>query len=179
MFSFAVIIPAAGQSIRFGGGRSKLLESLCGQSVIAHAVNAFLCRADVSAVIVPTRDLEAISLALADKNGWLDVRIQFCDGGKSRAESVLNGTKCLKDDVEWVAVHDAARPLVSQELIDRTLAAAVEHGAAVPALAVHLTVKQARGPLPAKVERTIPRDALWVMQTPQVMRRAALLDAFE
>ena len=68
---------------------------------------------------------------------------------------------------------------MSQELIDRTLAAAVEHGAAVPALPVKLTIKQATGPLPAQVERTVPRDTLWAMQTPQVMRRAALLDAFE
>ena len=82
-------------------------------------------------------------------------------------------------EIEWVAVHDAARPLVSQELIDRTLAAAVEHGAAVPALPVHLTIKQATGPLPARVERTIPRQTLWAMQTPQIMRRAALLEAFE
>src|SRR5438874_1748671 len=82
-------------------------------------------------------------------------------------------------EIEWIAVHDAARPLVSPGLIDRTLAAAVEHGAAVPALPVHLTIKQATGPLPARVQRTLPRQTLWAMQTPQFMRRAALLDAFE
>jgi 2-C-methyl-D-erythritol 4-phosphate cytidylyltransferase len=85
----------------------------------------------------------------------------------------------VSKDVEWVAVHDAARPLVSAELIDRTLAAARQHGAAVPAMAVHLTIKQATGPLPAKVEKTIPRHALWAMQTPQVARRVELLDAFD
>jgi 2-C-methyl-D-erythritol 4-phosphate cytidylyltransferase len=81
-------------------------------------------------------------------------------------------------DVEWVAVHDAARPLVSSELIERTLAIAQQHGAAVPALQVALTIKHAVGPLPAKVRRTIPRDTLWAMQTPQIMRRAGLLRAF-
>jgi 2-C-methyl-D-erythritol 4-phosphate cytidylyltransferase len=91
---------------------------------------------------------------------------------------VLNALREIPDEIEWVAVHDAARPLVSQELIDRTLAAAVEHGAAVPALAVHLTIKQAQGPLPARVQRTVPRQTLWAMQTPQIMRRGALLEAF-
>jgi 2-C-methyl-D-erythritol 4-phosphate cytidylyltransferase len=81
--------------------------------------------------------------------------------------------------IEWVAVHDAARPLVSQALIDRTFAAARDRGAAVPALPVTLTVKQAHGPLPARVEQTIPRHTLWAMQTPQVMRREDLLAAYQ
>jgi 2-C-methyl-D-erythritol 4-phosphate cytidylyltransferase len=76
-------------------------------------------------------------------------------------------------------VHDAARPLVSQELIDRTLAAAVEHGAAAPAMPVQLTIKQATGPLPAKVQQTVPRNELWALQTPQIVRRETLLRAFE
>jgi 2-C-methyl-D-erythritol 4-phosphate cytidylyltransferase len=75
-------------------------------------------------------------------------------------------------------VHDAARPLVSQALIDETLAAAVAHGAAVPALPVNLTIKQAPAPLPAKVQRTVPRADLWAMQTPQIVRAADLRDAF-
>jgi len=69
--------------------------------------------------------------------------------------------------------------LVSQALIDRTFAASIAHGAAVPALPVSLTIKQAAGPLPAKVVRTIPRHDLWAMQTPQTMRRADLQAAFE
>jgi 2-C-methyl-D-erythritol 4-phosphate cytidylyltransferase len=69
--------------------------------------------------------------------------------------------------------------LVSQDLIDRTLTAAATHGAAVPALAVSLTIKQAHGPLPARVEKTIPREHLWAMQTPQIMKRAELLNAFK
>lgn len=84
----------------------------------------------------------------------------------------------VHEQVEWVAVHDAARPLISQELIDRTLAAAMEHGSAVPAMPVTLTIKQAAGPLPARVDRTIPRQNLWAMQTPQIARREDLEDAF-
>jgi 2-C-methyl-D-erythritol 4-phosphate cytidylyltransferase len=78
-----------------------------------------------------------------------------------------------------VAVHDAARPLVSRALVDATLAAAVQHGAATPALPVTVTVKETAGPLPAAVVRTLDRTLLWAIQTPQVARRADLLAAAE
>jgi 2-C-methyl-D-erythritol 4-phosphate cytidylyltransferase len=168
MPQFAVILPAAGLSARFGGARSKLAETLDGQTVLARSIDAFRRRDDVDTVLIATRD---VSVTL-DK-------VVCCQGGTSRAQSVRNALALVPKEIEWVAVHDAARPLVSKSLIDRTFAAALERGAAVPAMPVALTIKQAVGPLPAKVERTVPRDRLWAMQTPQVMRRAALLDAFE
>ncbi|MGE5612515.1 MAG: 2-C-methyl-D-erythritol 4-phosphate cytidylyltransferase, partial [Bacillota bacterium] len=176
MSSLGVILPAAGRSVRYGGDRNKLLELLDGRPVIAHAASAFLSRPDVKMLVVVTADQSTIAQALPQP---LDPRIVFCRGGASRAESVRNGLAAIGPAIEWVAVHDAARPLVSQKLIDRTLSVASEHGAAVPAMPVHLTIKQARGPLPAAVERTIPRDTLWAMQTPQIMRRDALAGAFE
>ena len=178
MKSFAVIIPAAGRSVRFGGPRSKLQEILDGKTVIRRAVEAFLDRGDVSDVVIattPGQPGENVPLPVEA----FDPRIRFTPGGANRAESVLLALRRVPEDVEWVAVHDAARPLVSDELIARTLAAARQYGAAVPALAVALTVKQADGPLPAKVQRTIPRHSLWAMQTPQIMRREALLDAYK
>jgi len=169
----AVIIPAAGSSSRFGGPRNKLLETLDGRAVIARTVETFLARSDVARVVLPT-GLSELSTLLRH-----DPRILLCAGGETRAHSVWEGLKNVPESIEWVAVHDGARPLVSQELIDRTLAAAKAYGAAVPALAVALTIKQAHGPLPAMVEKTIPRENLWAMQTPQVARRADLLRAFE
>lgn len=168
MPQFAVILPAAGLSTRFGGPRSKLAECIAGKSVLERSITAFTARDDVQTVLVATRD---VSVSLE--------KVICCGGGTSRAQSVQNALRIVPPSIEWVAVHDAARPLVSQTLIDAAFAAAMKHGAAVPALPVALTIKQAQGPLPAKVVRTIPRDQLWAMQTPQVMRRAALLDAFE
>jgi 2-C-methyl-D-erythritol 4-phosphate cytidylyltransferase len=173
MPTFALILPAAGKSTRFGGARSKLLEDLGGQSVISRAIQPFLDRADLAQVVIPTADPEGLSTAVPK-----DSRISFCQGGATRAHSVLAALRQVSADVEWVAVHDAARPLISPELIEQTLAAAAQHGAAVPALPVALTIKQATGPLPSPVDRTVPRQSLWAMQTPQVMRRTALLDAF-
>jgi 2-C-methyl-D-erythritol 4-phosphate cytidylyltransferase len=170
----AVILPAAGASARFAAEKDKLLEPLDGRAVIVHSLQAFLQRRDVVEVIIPTRRPDVLVDQIPR-----DERIRFCSGGTSRAESVRSGLARVPDTIEWIAVHDAARPLVSQQLIDQTLAAALEHGAAVPALPVGLTIKQASGPLPAKVERTLPRHQLFAMQTPQIMRRGDLADAFE
>jgi len=171
----AVILPAAGISARFGADRDKLLELLEGQSVIARSVHAFLQRRDVIQVIIPTRRPDLLAPELPR-----DPRLNFCLGGACRAESVRSGLLRVREGVEWIAVHDAARPLVSQQLIDAVLAAATTHDAAVvPALPVNLTIKQAAGPLPAKVVRTVPRSELWAMQTPQVMRCADLHEAFQ
>lgn len=173
MGDFAVILPAAGTSARFGVDRDKLLEPLEGPSVIVRSAQAFLSRRDVLQIIIPTRRPDLLAPELPR-----DERLSFCLGGTCRAESVRSGLAMVNKKIEWVAVHDAARPLISQGLIDRTLEAAQKHGAAVPALPVTLTIKQAPGPLPAIVEKTIPRGNLWSMQTPQIMRRESLEKAF-
>ena len=174
MPSFAAILPAAGQSRRFGASRNKLYELLDGRPVLAWSAAAFLSRDDVAALIVPTSDPAAAESAIASN----DPRLHFCPGGQSRAHSVRCALSAVDPSIEWVAVHDAARPLLSPAIIDRTLAAAVIHGAAVPAMPVALTIKEAQGPLPARIQRTIPRHTLFAMQTPQIMRRAALEQAF-
>ena len=170
MPSLAVILPAAGSSTRFG--RNKLIEPLDGEPVLTRALKTFLNHPSVDLIVVATSDASIRGLIS-------DQRITLCPGGATRAESVYNALRAVPQRFDWVAVHDAARPLVSRDLIDRTFAAAQQHGAAVPALPVSLTIKQAPGPLPAKVQRTIARNELWAMQTPQIMRRSDLLDAFE
>lgn len=178
METFTLILPAAGKSVRFGGGRGKLLEPLAGEPVLRHAVRAFLRRTDVAAIIIaaPADDFSMLHEALGAYAE--DSRLLFCRGGESRAHSVRNALQHAPAGVPWVAVHDAARPLVTQEVIDRTFNAARDRGAAVPALPVSLTIKQAVGPLPAKVQATVPRHTLWAMQTPQAMRRSDLQAAF-
>lgn len=108
-----------------------------------------------------------------------DARVRTCAGGACRAESVRNALGASPGHIEWVATHDAARPQVSQNLIDRTLALAFEKGCAAPATPVTLTIKQAGEKLPSRVVKTLPRHQLWAMQTPQIMRRADLMEAYE
>lgn len=178
---FAVILPAAGASTRFGGPSNKLVASLEGDTpILAMTLRVFLARPDVVLVVVasppggawPPDGSAAFGPLLADQ------RLRRCDGGPSRAQSVRNALALVPRDIEWVAVHDAARPLLSGALIDRTFDAAVRYGAAVPALPVISTIKQADGPLPAKVQRTVARHTLWAVQTPQVARRASLEAAY-
>lgn len=180
MEPFAVIVPAAGTSSRFAGG-NKLLALLAGEPVLRRTVAAFRGRPDVACVIIAAGGVANDLVEAIDRPGATASasRVRFCRGGASRAESVRNALGEVPRDIAWVAVHDAARPLVSQQLIEQTFAAARRLGAAVPAMPVALTVKQADGPLPARVQRTIPRHTLWVMQTPQAMRRDALQEAFD
>lgn len=170
---FAVILPAAGRSLRYGGG-SKLAERLGDTTVLGLAAAAFLGRADVRQVVVATNDVDGAQTLLPR-----DGRIVFAPGGATRAESVRAALDRVGHEVEFVAVHDAARPLVSPALIDRVFAMVRERGAAGPATAVVQTVKVAQGPLPAVVEQTLARSTLWAMQTPQGMRTADLRRAFE
>jgi len=165
MDSLAVIIPAAGRSSRFGS--NKLEADLCGKSVFNRSIEAFARRDDVKQIVVAGRTVDGSN------------KLRSVPGGACRAESVLLALHAVDPGIQWVAVHDAARPLVSQELIDRTFAEATRHGAAAPATPVHLTIKQGKGPLPCCVDRTIPRDHLWAMQTPQIARRSDLLAAFD
>lgn len=167
MPDLAVILPAAGSSIRFG--RDKLQEKLGGRTVLERSIGAFLDRTDLSCLVL-------VGSAETQAN---DPRIIRVKGGEHRAASVFNGLQVVPDGVEWVAIHDAARPLVSRTLIDATFAAARQRGAAAPAMPVHLTIKQATGPLPSRVQRTVPRSELWALQTPQIARRSDLLKAFQ
>jgi 2-C-methyl-D-erythritol 4-phosphate cytidylyltransferase len=171
--TFAVILPAAGSSTRFGGQRNKLLETLQEKAVIVRSVEAFSQRDDVAQIVIPTTFADELRPMLCSG------KTKLCAGGANRAESVRAALLNVSKSIEWVAVHDAARPLVSQDLIERTCRAAQQYGAAVPALPVNLTIKQADGPLPARVQRTVPRHTLWAMQTPQIMRRETLLRAYE
>jgi len=178
MPDFSVILPAAGSSSRFGGPVSKLFQPLAGLPVLAWTVRAFAARNDVPQIVIPSHDRPAVEQSLQTLPQSQQEKILICPGGDCRAGSVRAGIEASLKDIEWIAVHDAARPLVSSELIDRVLAAAVIHGAAAAAMPAHLTIKQAAGPLPARVQRTIPRRDLWAMQTPQIARRADYLRCF-
>ena len=177
--SFAVLLPAAGRSTRFGAPTSKLFQPLAGKPVLSWTLAAFAQRDDVRQIVIATTDEDAVRACAKDLTPPEQNKVLITPGGSCRADSVRLAALASRDSIEWLAVHDAARPLVSQELISRTFAAAQTHDSAAAALPVHLTIKEAHGPLPAQVQRTLPRQRLWAMQTPQVMRRGDLLEAFK
>ncbi len=102
--------------------------------------------------------------------------VQRATGGATRADSVASGLAAVREDADLVAIHDAARPCVSTEMIDRVFAEAAKTGAAILAAPLRGTIKRASG---AKVvDETISREGLWEAQTPQVFKRSVILEAY-
>ncbi len=147
--------------------------TLAGKTMLEHSVAAFEGHREVSELVVVVPE---DALAFAPASASKPVRVVV--GGARRQDSVANGFAAVSAAADIVLVHDAARPLVSAEVISRTIAAAAESGAAIAAVPVHDTVKQAadREGVPF-IARTLPRETLHLAQTPQGFRREVLAAA--
>ena len=167
------LIPAAGRSVRFGGTTLKQYAHLNGTPVIAHSIAAVSAHPAV----------DSVTVALAPDDGIFDelVRPDFSAvhtvvGGDSRAHTVLNGLQAIlarESACDWVLVHDAARPCLSREALERLVEAglASEHGA-ILAMPVSDTLKWAGED--GRIDRTIDRSSCWAAQTPQMFRAPVL-----
>jgi 2-C-methyl-D-erythritol 4-phosphate cytidylyltransferase len=168
------IIAAAGQSLRMEG-IDKIMVTLAGKPVLAWSIEAFQACPLIDRIVLVNsqKTLEPVQCLVVNKK-WSKVA-EVCIGGQRRQDSVAAGLKLL-GDCEWVVIHDGARPLVTQELIERGLEAARETGAAVAAVPVTDTIKLAGED--RTVIETPPRQNLWAVQTPQVFRAAILKEAY-
>ncbi len=171
----AVIIAAGGRGTRLGADRPKQWLAIGGRSILAHSVAAFDGHPRVGeiVIVVPAGAADG-SLAIPETR--LPRRV--VGGGLTRQASVANGLAAVSAGADVVLVHDAARPFVTAAVIDRTIDAAWETGAAVPAVPVHDTVKQAvlRDGAPV-VAATLARETIFLAQTPQGFRRDVLAAA--
>lgn len=177
MSRFAVIIPAAGRSSRFGGIEKKPFVSLDGRPVWQRAAEPFWSRIDVSRVylVIAPEDRDDFRKRFGHLLAFANAEI--VDGGAERFESVANALAKVPENVPLVAVHDAVRPLVTGALVEAVLRAAEEHGAAMPAVPVADTLKQV-DPATNRITGTVPRANVWQAQTPQVFRRDWLVEAY-
>lgn len=171
------VIVAAGSASRMGG-IDKVMASMGGTPMVARTAAAFQnCDAIAEIVIVTRPDLIRPISALC---AGMDKVRAVVAGGSSRQESVWLGLNALSEDIQLAAIHDGARPLVSNLVIDRTVRAANSYGAAAPAVPVKDTIKVVKGGL---VENTPERASLQAVQTPQVfdfdLLRGALKQAEE
>lgn len=156
------VIVAAGTASRMGG-IDKVMAQLNGEPMIVHTVRAFQnCDAIREIVVVTRQDLIEQIMHLC--HGFDKLRTVIV-GGSSRQESVERGLSALTDKMKLVAVQDGARPLITWQVIDRTVRAAHTYGAAAPAIAVKDTIKVVQGGL---VKETPDRSTLQAVQTPQV-----------
>ncbi len=160
--SCGVVIVAAGSASRMGG-IDKVMAPLAGESMIVRTVRAFQDCDAVKKIVVVTR--EDLILPITSLCSGMSKVKAVVAGGSSRQESVHLGLNALSGEVQLVAVHDGARPLVSWQLIDRVIRAANTYGAAAPAIPVKDTIKVVKGGV---VEQTPDRSNLFAVQTPQV-----------
>jgi len=172
------IVPAAGHGTRFGGERPKQYLHVAGRMVLEHTLRALLAHPEVAGAVVV--------LAAHDRYwpGWrerLDKPILTCTGGAARADSVLAGLGALPERVQGgdlVLVHDAARPNLHLDDLDRLLAQGRHDPVgAILAAPVRDTLKRADGE--HRIEATAPRDDLWRALTPQLFRRLSLTRALD
>jgi 2-C-methyl-D-erythritol 4-phosphate cytidylyltransferase len=167
------IIVAAGSSKRVGF--DKLFSKIGDRSVLEHALAAFEEAESVSEIIVVGRDPKLIQDAIK-RAGFRKVHA-VVRGGERRQDSVQSGLKGLTGNSEFVAVHDAARPLITPREIERVFSAARKHGAAVLAAPITDTLKFADAN--QVVSGSIDRQNVFAMQTPQIFRRQLLVDAYQ
>ncbi len=177
MPTFGVILAAAGQSSRFQDANyKKPFAPLAGRAVWLHSAEKFLERSDVKQVVivVAPEDREAFVEKFGANLAFMGVTL--AEGGAHRADSVRRGLEKLGPEIDFVAIHDAARPCIATPWIDRVFEAGARTGAAILATPVVGTLKRV-GP-DDTITETVDRTGLWEAQTPQVFSRDLLVRAY-
>ena len=177
MSRFAVILPAAGQSQRFNDEHyKKPFAPLADRAVWLHTVEKFVNRDDVKqTIVVISPEDKSLFEAKFSANAVI-LGIDVVLGGDSRANSVANALKQVRDEIDYVAIHDAVRPCIASSWIDGVFKAAKDNGAAILAVPVTSTLKRVKDN--REIQETVSREKLWEAQTPQVFRRDLLVKAF-
>ena len=176
----ALIIPAAGEGLRFNadGGIRKPYVLLAGEPILLHTLRRF---AGIPAIVqrvlaVHPEDVEAVRKEWGRRLEELGVS-DVVAGGKTRQQSVACALAVLQNDIGIVAVHDSVRPFVSRRAIEESIQRAAEFGGAVVASGMIATVK--RADTERRIVETVPRENLWLAQTPQTFRKGILAEAYE
>lgn len=170
--SNVAIILGAGNGTRMKSEVSKLLLTIDGKTVLQRSVEAFLYVSDIDEVIITARQQDVEEFANIIDNE----RVTFVIGGDTRQQSVANAIDTI-EDAQLVAIHDGARPLVTPRVIEDTLRAATEYGAAATGIMVKDTIKVIDDD--GFVVNTPARSTLFAVQTPQIFDFALYKDALE
>lgn len=165
--TLALILVAGGSSTRMGGPLPKPFMRLHGKRVIDYSI-------DIFAQLPMT--VEICVVCAPEYHSTFDPSVTLALPGRRRQDSVFNGLSALKSNADFIAVHDAARPLITADLIHKVVEAAVECGGALAAVPVKSTIKIAD--IDCFVADTPNRSLLWEAQTPQIFEREILNEAF-
>ncbi|MEM7027083.1 MAG: 2-C-methyl-D-erythritol 4-phosphate cytidylyltransferase [Pseudomonadota bacterium] len=171
-----VVIPAAGIGKRFGSDKPKQYLTINNKTILEYTINCFIDRADIAGVVVAIAEQDEYwqTLDISKHN-----KIMIAAGGKERFHSVCNALHTLSDKTnsnDWILVHDAARPCLKQDAINRLIAELSEHETGgILGLPCRDTMK--RSSKDQVINETVERDHLWHAQTPQMFRYKKLLQA--
>ena len=174
---FSVILLAAGRSSRFKDREKKQFADLDGRAVWLHSLDLFSIRQDIAQIliVIDPEDEELVNRRFRANIAFLN-NAKIVKGGKERVDSVQNALAHVQPSVDFVAVHDAARPCVTREMLQEVFDAAIQTGAAALARPVADTIKRVDGQ--NRSIDTVPREGLWCTQTPQVFARKLIFDAY-
>lgn len=169
------VIVAAGSGARMGGVDKAFIQ-LAGRPAVAYSLLAIAGCPEIGAISLVVREpLLGKAREIARSLG-LDDRVAVVAGGAERSDSVLAGLDALPDAADLAVIHDAARPLVTSDLVSACIESARRHGSGVAARRSTDTLKECN-PDSAEVLRTLNRSRIWAVQTPQVFAAARLRDA--
>jgi 2-C-methyl-D-erythritol 4-phosphate cytidylyltransferase len=176
MMNADAVIVSAGKGLRFMEGKKKQFYFLGGKPILAHTLDKFETCPLIRSVclVVGQEDMDYCLKEIVEKYRFQKVS-KIVPGGKRRQESVKNGIDALPKDADIVAIHDGVRPLVTRTMIEDSIHSAARHGAVVFAMPVKETIKMSNPD--GTVLRTLDRESLWQIQTPQTFQVNVIREA--
>lgn len=178
MKDIGIVIPAAGQGRRMGKNINKQFLNLLGRPILYHTVKSFLDwgKAAEVVVVLNSEEFEHFDNKIKKLFSKMNTRIITVEGGNSRKESVYNGIKALSEDLEYVMIHDGARPLITLELIESTYQTVKKFDAVSCGVKVKDTIKIVDKSFS---KETLERDSLRAIQTPQAFKTELIISAHQ
>lgn len=171
----SAVVVAAGSARRMEG-IDKVLAPLGELPILVHTLSAFEDCPAFDEVVVVTREDLLVEVSRLCRDYSLQKVTKVVVGGAERIDSVRAGIQEVRSDAALIAIHDGARPLVTQQILDETVAQAARSGAAAPAIPVTDTIKRAQD---GRTVETVDRSSLWAMQTPQIFEAGLIRAAIE
>jgi 2-C-methyl-D-erythritol 4-phosphate cytidylyltransferase len=177
MMKADAVIVSAGKGLRFMEGKKKQFHSLGGKPILAHTLDKFETCPLIRSIllVVGQEDMDYCLKEIIEQYKFQKIS-QIVPGGKRRQESVKNGIDALPKDADVVVIHDGVRPFVTKAMIEDTIHSAERVGAVVLAMPVKDTIKVSNPD--GTVLKTLDRESLWQIQTPQTFRVSVIKEAY-
>jgi 2-C-methyl-D-erythritol 4-phosphate cytidylyltransferase len=171
------VIVSAGKGLRFMEGKKKQFHFLEGKPILAHTLDQFETCPLIQSIrlVAGQEDMDYCLKEIIEKYRFQKVS-QIVPGGKRRQESVKNGIDALPKDADIVVIHDGVRPFVTKAMIEDSIHSAVRYGAVILAMPVKDTIKMSNPD--GTVLKTLDRESLWQVQTPQTFKVQVIKEAY-